>query len=62
MLRLNLLKLGSPVKSKQPQPITVCDSTSAPSTLDCSTHQSAISQQRHSTRITRGIPPMILDL
>jgi len=33
--------LCSCVKSTQPQRIVVCDSTSAPRTLGCSTHQSA---------------------
>ena len=47
--------LGSPVKCARPQPIVVCDSTCAPSTRDYSTHQSARSERRHSTRITRGI-------
>ena len=54
--------LGSPVKCIQPQPIVVCDSISAPSTLYCCTHQSTSSYQRHSTKITRSIPPVWLDL
>ncbi|KAK2169990.1 hypothetical protein LSH36_5g08027 [Paralvinella palmiformis] len=47
--------LDSPVMSTHPQPIVVCESTPAPSTPDCSTHQSASSERRHSTRITRSI-------